>query len=90
MQTPSAYPVDWFQDPPGYWDDIVWPAYLSAHRKLFLAGDVESGAPNPDAIEGLVLLEANGLSMEDMVRRACESVYDRVRSGKTAKDWARP
>ncbi|CCA74079.1 related to NRK1-Nicotinamide riboside kinase [Serendipita indica DSM 11827] len=24
-----------WQDPPGYWDDIVWPAYLKAHKPHF-------------------------------------------------------
>ncbi|KAL8293158.1 hypothetical protein RQP46_000852 [Phenoliferia psychrophenolica] len=79
-----------WQDPPGYWDDIVWPAYLSAHRAQFLAGDVENGQPDPTAIEGLVLLEAGQLGMEEMVRKACEVIYERVRSGKTAKDWTKP
>lgn len=78
------------QDPPGYWDDIVWPAYLSAHRSLFLNGDVEAGPPDPDKIDGLVLLEASQLGMEDMVRKTCEVVFDRVSSGKTAKDWRKP
>lgn len=32
-------------DPPGYWDDIVWPAHLKAHRKMFQNNDVEHGQP---------------------------------------------
>ncbi|KAG8828922.1 ribosylnicotinamide kinase [Serendipita sp. 399] len=34
-----------WRDPPGYWDDIVWPAYLKAHRRIFANGDVDNGAP---------------------------------------------
>ncbi|RPA97127.1 P-loop containing nucleoside triphosphate hydrolase protein [Choiromyces venosus 120613-1] len=31
----------YWQDPPGYWDQIVWPNYLKAHKHLFVNGDVE-------------------------------------------------
>ena len=34
-----------WEDPPGYWDDIVWPAYLKAHHKMFQNNDVEHGQP---------------------------------------------
>lgn len=36
-----------WQDPPGYWDDIVWPAYLKAHKHIFIAGNVSDGDPVP-------------------------------------------
>ncbi|KAK4704895.1 hypothetical protein P7C70_g1314, partial [Phenoliferia sp. Uapishka_3] len=78
-----------WQDPPGYWDNIVWPAYISAHRAIFEGGDVEDGAPN-DAIEGLVVLEASQLGMEEMVKRTCETVYARLKSEKQATDWTNP
>ncbi|GAA97287.1 uncharacterized protein L969DRAFT_14624 [Mixia osmundae IAM 14324] len=74
-----------WQDPPGYWQNIVWPAYLKAHRHLFRAGDVEHGraiksdstvnghaAPNAD----LLVLEASQYSMADIVRRSCEEIRD--------------
>lgn len=35
----------WWQDPPGYWDDIVWPAFIKAHRKMFQNNDIEHGKP---------------------------------------------
>ncbi|KAE8218906.1 hypothetical protein CF319_g7303 [Tilletia indica] len=34
-----------WQDPPGYYDNIVWPAYVLAHQGMFENGDVERGAP---------------------------------------------
>lgn len=37
-------------DPPGYWDDIVWPAYLKAHRNIFENEDVNHG--EAIAVEG--------------------------------------
>ena len=54
MGTPQMRPTDtvlfqpegsFWEDPPGYWDDIVWPAYLKAHRKMFQNNDVEHGQP---------------------------------------------
>ena len=35
----------YWQDPPRYWDDIVWPAYLKAHCKMFQNNDIEHGQP---------------------------------------------
>ena len=31
-------------DPPNYFDNLVWPAYLDAHRGLFVCGDVNGEA----------------------------------------------
>lgn len=55
-----------WEDPPFYFDEIVWPAYVEAHDGLF-AGDVESGTPvdaqDSDAardgapVDGLVLFD---------------------------------
>lgn len=46
-----------WRDPPGYWEQIVWPAYVNAHEKLFVGGDIENGLPKlrhrriPDAVD---------------------------------------
>ena len=79
-----------FQDPPDYWDNIVWPAYLAAHRPLFVNGNIERGQINANKIEGVTVFEASELGMEAMVRTACEIIYERLRSGKTVRDWSRP
>ncbi|GEQ68234.1 hypothetical protein JCM33374_g1901 [Metschnikowia sp. JCM 33374] len=31
-----------WQDPPGYFDNIVWPAYVASHKHLFEGDDVEA------------------------------------------------
>lgn len=31
-----------WQDPPGYFDDIVWPGYLKSHSHLFIDNQVEN------------------------------------------------
>jgi nicotinamide/nicotinate riboside kinase len=60
-----------WQDPPGYFDKVVWPAYVLAHRGLFEGGDVERGEPvrvkQDDGAEGgkfpgLVVLSGEGKS----------------------------
>lgn len=43
-----------WQDPPGYFDDIVWPGYVKSHRYLFEHEDVENKL-NDTALEKLKL-----------------------------------
>lgn len=33
-----------WRDPPGYFDDIVYPAYVRANKNLFEGSDIEKGA----------------------------------------------
>ncbi|GAA5891247.1 hypothetical protein JCM8208_002559 [Rhodotorula glutinis] len=79
-----------WKDPPEYWDSCVWPAYLRAHAPLFVSRDVEHGAFDPHAIDGIELLEANELGMEAMVVRACGAIYKAVESGEGRERWAAP
>ncbi|BGP34049.1 ribosylnicotinamide kinase [Rhodotorula toruloides] len=79
-----------WRDPPDYWDKCVWPAYLKAHRSLFLDGDVESGLIDSSAIEGVELFEAKELSMDEMVDRAAARIYEAVKSGQTKERWTKP
>jgi len=62
-----------WRDPPGYWDDIVYPAYVDAFKDVFAAGDVEHGAPT-DKVGRLVLLESLQMTMGEAVERCCEEV----------------
>ncbi|KAF8160893.1 P-loop containing nucleoside triphosphate hydrolase protein [Crassisporium funariophilum] len=59
-----------WRDPPGYWEDIVYPAYLEAHREVFVDGDVENGAPT-SKVQNLILLESLNISMSEAVERCC-------------------
>ena len=68
-----------WRDPPNYWEQIVWPAYVDAHKDMLDNGDVEHGKPN-GKVPGLILLEGLELSMTDMVDRVC-GVLDDVSSG---------
>jgi len=59
-----------WRDPPGYWEDIVYPAYLDAHKDIFVDGDVEHG-PLTSTVDGLILIESLEISMSDAVERCC-------------------
>ncbi|KAL8276317.1 hypothetical protein RQP46_011283 [Phenoliferia psychrophenolica] len=76
----DIYEAAW-KDPPGYWDNFTWPAFLSAHRQLFIDGDVEAGLASPDGIQDLVILESK-LGIDFMVNRACEVILDKLKAGR--------
>ena len=59
-----------WRDPPHYWEQIVWPAYVEAHEGILENGDVEHGKPN-GKVEGLLLFDGLELSMTEMVERVC-------------------
>ncbi|KAK4052415.1 ribosylnicotinamide kinase [Microbotryomycetes sp. JL201] len=79
-----------WKDPPNYWDNIVWPAYLKAHRPLFVGGDVEHGEFDASVISGVELLEARKFSMDELLSHAAQTVYEFVASGKTCDMWDKP
>ncbi|THH14807.1 hypothetical protein EW146_g5586 [Bondarzewia mesenterica] len=57
-----------WQDPPGYFEDLVWPAYVEAHRKIFENDDLEHGVPRMD---GLILIEPLKLGMGEIIEQCC-------------------
>lgn len=65
-----------WRDPPHYWEQIVYPAYVDAHKDLFVDGDVENGALTGAKAPGLVLLETLSMTMTEAVERACEVVEE--------------
>ncbi|GJF00105.1 nicotinamide riboside kinase [Phanerochaete sordida] len=68
-----------WQDPPAYWEQIVWPAYVRAHARM-LGGDVEHGRPT-DAVPGLVLVEGLERSMGATVDTVCARLVQAVQEG---------
>ncbi|KAF5385768.1 hypothetical protein D9615_002339 [Tricholomella constricta] len=67
-----------WRDPPGYWEQIVYPAYVDAHREVFIDGDVEKGMAG-DKVQGLILLESLKMKMSDAVSRVCRVLEEVVR-----------
>lgn len=47
----------WWQDPPGYFDDLVWPGYIKTHGWLFEESDV-GGVYRQDVLEKAKILPA--------------------------------
>ncbi|KAG6861683.1 hypothetical protein C0995_013252 [Termitomyces sp. Mi166 len=55
-----------WRDPPGYWEQIVYPAYVDAHRDVFIGGDIEGGLPG-EKVKGLVVINILELRMNEAV-----------------------
>jgi nicotinamide/nicotinate riboside kinase len=55
-----------WRDPPNYWEQIVYPAYVKAHKHLFKDENVEKGVLNPDYINELILLPGEGCGDQQM------------------------
>lgn len=68
-----------WRDPPDYWDDIVYPAYLDAHKDIFVDGDVEHGRLTSTVSE-LILIEGLEISMSDAVEQCCSVLKEMVES----------
>lgn len=63
-----------WRDPPEYWENIVYPAYLEAHQELFVGGDTEKGKLSGKKVENLMLLETLQMTMTEAVGRSCELI----------------
>ncbi|KAK7685223.1 hypothetical protein QCA50_011586 [Cerrena zonata] len=59
-----------WKDPPHYWEQIVWPAYVAAHKDIVENGDVEHGQAN-ERVKGLLIIEGLEMSMSDAVEQVC-------------------
>ncbi|OBZ67277.1 Nicotinamide riboside kinase [Grifola frondosa] len=69
-----------WRDPPNYWEQIVWPAYVAAHAGMLEGGDVEHGRSN-GAVPGLILIDGLETSMSDAVEKVCEVLSQEVEDG---------
>lgn len=67
-----------WRDPPLYWEQIVWPAYVAAHEEMLEGGDIEHGKPT-DKVPGLILIEALEVSMSKMVEQVCARLVEEVK-----------
>ncbi|KAI5118192.1 hypothetical protein M0805_005547 [Coniferiporia weirii] len=62
-----------WRDPPQYFEQIVYPAYIRAHERVFSGGDVEAGAPS-GFVERLVLIETEKTSIDKVFEEACGAI----------------
>lgn len=63
-----------WKDPPGCFDNIVWPAYQEAHLKLFENGAVERGSIRKEM--NITVLESSTADMTEMVDTACRRILE--------------
>ncbi|KAI5893710.1 P-loop containing nucleoside triphosphate hydrolase protein [Schizophyllum commune H4-8] len=64
-----------WRDPPHYWEQIVYPAYVEAHKHIFEGGDVEHGRVSRDDI---VIINALEESMGGIVERCSHDLVSYV------------
>ncbi|KIY73889.1 hypothetical protein CYLTODRAFT_416543 [Cylindrobasidium torrendii FP15055 ss-10] len=64
---------DTWRDPPQYWEKIVWPAYLKAHKHIFENDDVVRG---PAKDKDLIVFEGTDVGMEAMVDAVMNKVLE--------------
>lgn len=72
-----------WKDPPNYWEQIVYPAYVEAHQGLFEGGDVEHGKPKSSSestprVDDLFLIEGTEIGMAEMLDRCCKILEELV------------
>ncbi|KAG8531075.1 uncharacterized protein KY384_004432 [Bacidia gigantensis] len=75
-----------WQDPEGYFDDVVWPNYVREHAWLFEGGDVE-GSVSAGVVKGCGAGEEVevGPAGEEEVEEVCEWVIGCMRAGLEMK-----
>ncbi|KDQ06485.1 hypothetical protein BOTBODRAFT_181554 [Botryobasidium botryosum FD-172 SS1] len=64
--------------PPGYWEQVSYPAYKRVHQHLYVDGDVENGDLSGE-VDGLLLLEPEGVSMTRLLDASCQKAMDTLR-----------
>jgi len=67
-----------WRDPPFYFEQIVWPAYVEAHKALFEGGDVEGKlVADGEGVKVRGLVELDGRSNPGvMLDKACPTVLE--------------
>jgi nicotinamide/nicotinate riboside kinase len=66
---------DVWRDPPHYWEKVVWPAYIRAHKHMFEGEDVMSENLS-GKVKELMLFESTEEQVKVMVNTVMEQVLD--------------
>jgi nicotinamide/nicotinate riboside kinase len=66
-----------WRDPPNYWEQIVWPAYVKAHSSILEGADMDTAEPS-GKVKDLVLIEGTKQSMGEMVEEVCKRLVKTV------------
>jgi len=68
-----------WRDPPDYWKQIVWPAYIEAHKHVFENENCESGTSSGN-IEDILIIDELETGMTRAVNQVCEKMKQVVYS----------
>ncbi|KAI0693017.1 P-loop containing nucleoside triphosphate hydrolase protein [Cytidiella melzeri] len=68
-----------WRDPPNYWEQIVWPAYVKAHTAMLEGEDLDQ-AKLSGKVKDVVLVEGMEQSIGDMIELVCEKLLDKLQS----------
>ncbi|KAJ2964239.1 hypothetical protein NQZ79_g800 [Umbelopsis isabellina] len=61
-------------DPPGYFDDLVWPQYVKWNAHLFPNGDAKG--IDHEQIKDLVVMESDNSSIEQLATNAVKTIIN--------------
>lgn len=68
-----------WEDPPGYFDKIVWPAYVSDHGYLFESIEaIENGDVTKVVSTDAVIIDSEHSSMDEMLVKAVDAILARL------------
>ena len=72
----------WWEDPPGYFDEIVWPNYVKEHSFLFEDGDVDAAVTKDDVKrDGIEAMAGIGqASLEETIDWVTELLISRLKA----------
>ncbi|KAF9512139.1 hypothetical protein BS47DRAFT_1330451 [Hydnum rufescens UP504] len=66
-----------WRDPPHYWEQIVYPAYVRAHQSLFEGGDIENGNLTPEARGRLLSLKGQK-TVQELLDKSCQAIVNHI------------
>jgi nicotinamide/nicotinate riboside kinase len=76
-----------WQDPPRYFELLVWPAYVEQHSYLFKNGDIDSGTLTQEAFdEGLRTPKKTDMTLKETMDWAIEALLDTRLEKQVAED----
>jgi nicotinamide/nicotinate riboside kinase len=62
----------YWKDPPGYFDEIVWPQYVQFNQRAIAQASLSKKQTPFTRIHDFLALETDSLSIQDMTRQAVD------------------
>ena len=74
----QEFETGYWKDPPGYFDEIVWPQYVQYNQRAMAQSELPSSPvlvtppPPQEKIHDFLALQTDSLSIQDMTVRAVD------------------